>query len=201
MDQPLVIRKMIDINPKDESLSRLMSAAGRISALLSKAKVKKDAVSCLDEFLGAVYALIFARLGGFADRPKGVPIQPGRIDDRANEIAAGKIRTDGTWMAGFHFNGALFRIAAMYHRSLKVVLGKPTSREYAPQLLPEAAKAYLTWTSKVWQSTSNEAVYSEVNHLKHSSDGLREGRAVKFSVAVEAIEELLTLIESWSTQP
>jgi hypothetical protein len=104
-------------------------------------------------------------------------------------------------MAGFHFNGALFRIAAAYHRGLKVVLGEPKSRKYAPALQSNAAALYRAWKSSDWQSRSNEAVYQEVNGLKHTPQGIYEGRTVHFNQAVEAVEELLNLIESWATQP
>ena len=103
-------------------------------------------------------------------------------------------------MVGFHFNGALFRIAAAYHRVMKVVLGEPKSKEYAPALQPRAAAPYRTWKSRDWESRSNQAVYKEVNDLKHTPQGVYEGRKVQFNEAVEAVEELLDLIESWEAQ-
>jgi hypothetical protein len=53
---------------------------------------------------------------------------------RAAQIAGGQLRFDGKWMAGFHFNSALFRIAAVYHRILKIVVGRPTNRDEVPTL-------------------------------------------------------------------
>jgi hypothetical protein len=202
MSSPLVIQEIVEINLRDQDFTNLAGAAGRISILLKLPKVTPDkaAVGCLDDFLGGVYALIFARLGGYTDR-LAVPIEPDKVAIRAEQIAKGKVRTDGKWMAGFHFNSALFRIAAAYHRGLKVVLGDPKSREFAPALQPKAAALYRTWRSSDWQSRSNEAVYREVNDLKHTPQGVYEGRTVQFKEAVEAVEELLDLIETWALQP
>ena len=104
-------------------------------------------------------------------------------------------------MAGFHFNSALFRIAAAYHRALKVVLAEAQSRDFAPALQPRAAALYRQWNSKDWSSARNEDVYKEVNHLKHTPKGVYEGRIVQFKDEMDAIEELLDLIESWARQP
>lgn len=202
MPSSLVVRKVVEVNVQDPLVGALASAASRISALLKLSKVAASpaAVGCLDDFLGAIYALIFAQLEGFADRI-GVPIEADKILRRAEQTAVGTVRTDGQWMAGFHFNSGLFRIAAAYHRALKVVLGEPQSREFAPALQPRAAKLYLSWNSRGWKSGRNEDVYKEVNHLKHTPKGVYEGRTVRFKHAVEAAEELLDLIESWARQP
>jgi hypothetical protein len=196
------MQEILEIDLRDQVFTELARAARRISVLLKLPKVASDpaAFGCSDDFLGGVYALIFARLGGFSDR-LGAPIEPDKVVIRAEQIATGKVRTDGKCMAGFHFNGALFRISAAYHRGLKVVLGDPNSREYAPALQPRAAALYGAWKSSRWQSRSTEAVYREVNGLKHMPQGLYEGRRVQFKEAVEAVEELLDLIESWASQP
>jgi hypothetical protein len=197
-----VVQEMIEIDRGNEDLWPLAGAASRISALLRLEKVRREqaALGCLDDFLGAIYAMIFARLTGFTDRV-GVPIELDKVSIRAEQIALGRVRTDGKWMAGFHFNSALFRIAAAYHRALKIVLEELTSKEYAPALRPRAAERYRAWKSKDWQSTCNEAVYAEVNHLKHTPEGVYEGRQVQFKDALSATEELLELIEAWAFQP
>ncbi len=196
------MQEIFEIDLGNQVFANLALAAGRIAALLKLPKVTPNpaAVGCLDDFLGGVYALIFARNGGYADR-LNVPIEPDKVVIRAEQIAMGRVRTNGKWMAGFHFNSALFRIAAAYHRGLKVALGEPKSRECASALQPRAAALYRTWKSSDWQSCRNEAVYREVNGLKHTPQGFYESRTVQFSEAVEAVEELLNLIESWANQP
>lgn len=199
MNSSLVIQEIVEIDIKDQVFADLTNAAGRICTLLRLPKVTGSpaALGCLDDFLGSVYALIFAKLGGFADRV-GVPIEPDKVVSRAEQITMGRVRTDGRWMAGFHFNGALFRIAGAYHRGLKVVVGEPKSREYACTLQPKAAALYRTWKSSEWESRGIKAVHDQVNDLKHTPQGVYEGRKVQFKEALKAVEELLNLIESWA---
>lgn len=85
---------------------------------LPKVKADADMSSCLDEFLGAIYALIFAKQRRFADRV-GRPVDPTAYSKRAEQLGRGEVRVDGKWMAGFFFNSAILRISAVYHRSLR----------------------------------------------------------------------------------
>ncbi len=86
--------------------------------------VLAEAQSSLDDFLGAVYALIRAKYKKFQDRP-GRQIDINFVAQRAKRIAAGNIKTDGLWIEGLYFfNNALFRTAAVYHRMLQVVAGQ-----------------------------------------------------------------------------
>jgi hypothetical protein len=124
----------LDLN--DPTEARLASCARRIGQLLAAPAVaaNADVESSLDDFLGAVYALIQAKKKNFQDRPgRRVKINP--VAQRAARIAAGHVKTDGLWIAGFYFNNALFRTAAVYHRILKVATG---TDGYVPALqLPE----------------------------------------------------------------
>ena len=43
-----------------------------------------------------------------------------------------------------------------------------------------------------------DRVYDEVNDLKHTPGGLHSGRTVTFTEAVEAVDEILDLIEAWN---
>ena len=137
----------------DATNAELAKTASRIAVLLKlpRAQTNPDLFGCLDDFLGAIYALIFAKQCDFKDRV-AIPIELDKVVKRAEQLAAGDVRTDGKWMAGFHFNSALFRMAAAYHRALKVVVGKPKTKEYAPALQPQVAKRYLQWTSQAWQT-------------------------------------------------
>lgn len=80
----------------------LASAAARISNLLSIPTIQADAnlAGSLDDFLGAVYALIFAKREDFADRTART-IDITAVQKRAAQLAAGVMRSDGKWMAGF----------------------------------------------------------------------------------------------------
>jgi oligoribonuclease (3'-5' exoribonuclease) len=96
-------------------------------------------------------------------------------------------------LAGFYFNSALFRIAAAYHRGLKVVSGKETCRLYKPDLLKCVKPEF-----PEWQHTNLDDVYDEVNDLKHKAEGLFNSRNISRKKAKAAVAELLELLELWS---
>ena len=99
-------------------------------------------------------------------------------------------------MAGFHFNGALFRIAASYHRGLKVVAQKETTRKWKQELLPDVEGAF-----PAWKHQNLDEVYNEVNDLKHTAEGKFNFREVDLEGAKAAVEELLELFELWGGLP
>lgn len=185
----------IDLN--DGTYAELSKSAGRIGKLLSSPTVQAnpDVAGSLDDFLGAVYALVLARQGDFADRPSR-PIEIAAVVKRAEQIAAGEVRTHGKWMAGFHFNSALFRTAAVYHRILKIVVG---AEGYVPKLRPQAQELYRTWKHNDWTSHRLDMVYGQVNDLKHTPRGVHDQRTVAYQDCVAAVGELLDLMEAWVT--
>jgi hypothetical protein len=176
----------------DPTEARLAGCARRISQPLKSPAVtaNAEAQSSLDDFLGAVYALIRATQEGFRDRP-GRPIAIKPVAQRAARIAAGHLKRDGLWIAGFYFNNALFRTAAVYHRILKVVTGRPTG--YVPALQPVALARY-----PGWNSANLNTVHGQVNELKHEPQGIYHGRTVTYAEALKAACDLLDLIEAWA---
>ena len=97
-------------------------------------------------------------------------------------------------MAGFDFNSALFRIAAAYHRGLKVVSGNETDDHLKkPKLLKCVERQF-----PKWQHKNLDRVYKEVNHLKRTPKGLFHSRDVSLDKARAAVAELLELFELWS---
>ena len=179
--------------------AEIARSASRIASLLqtTKARSSPDLLGSLDDFLGAVYALLYAKQHDFVDRPGPIEIQA--VLKRAEEIEAGQVRPCGPWMAGFHFNSALFRTAAVYHRVLKIVVGR---RNGGVTPLRAAAKLlYRQWKNEEWSSVNVEKVYKQVNGLKHDPQGTYEGREVQYQEAVSAAGELLDLIEPWVNAP
>lgn len=180
----------LSLDLSDPIYAALTGYAKRISKLLTAPAVQAnaDAAGSLDDFLGAIYALIQAKQHSFTNRSG--PIDITAVEKRAAQIAVGRVRTDGKWIAGFYFNNALFRTAAVYHRFLKVITGKGG---YVPALRPIAQGLYPSWT------TANlDTVHSQVNDLKHTPRGVHDQRSATYAVTVNAIGELLELIESWA---
>jgi hypothetical protein len=173
----------------DPTYGSLSGYADRIGKLLTAPTLlaNPEIAGSLDDFLGAVYALIQAKHHGFKDRPdRGIDI--GAVQKRAAKIATGHVRTDGKWIAGFYFNNALFRTAAVYHRVLRIVVGQVDT---AHALLPKAQKLYPHWTNG-----KLVLVHRQVNGLKHEPGGVYLERAVGYLDTVAAVGELLDLIEA-----
>jgi hypothetical protein len=186
----------LELDLSDPTNRDLAGLGRRLDALLNKPRVLTDdnIAGTLDEFLGALYALILARVQGFADRTPGTPIEIPVLQRRSAQIASGRVRLDGAWMAGFHFNSALLRLAAVYHRALKILTG---AGDYVNPLLTKLDPIYRGWTGQSWSNTNIDRLHHEVNDLKHSPQGLYGGRNVAYAVAVAAVDELLQLLEAW----
>lgn len=191
---------VLEVDRTDATHSRLASFAGRIKALLDEPKVQADAYlrHALDDFLGAIYALFFARHFHFADRPMGTQPEPDKVQLRAEQVANGRLRIDGQWMAGFHFNSALLRIAAVYHRVLRVLANDHRRNvwvdELQNKLLTDAR--YAAWPGRPWSFANLQVIHTEVNRLKHDGAGVGLGRDARYAQALDAIEELLILLEA-----
>lgn len=180
----------------------LIEFAGRIGALLDSQKVQSSASmrASLDDLLGAVYSLIYARHHDYDDRQQSLGPQDIRaVRVRASDMSLGRVRTEGKWTAGYYFNNSLFRVAAIYHRALKIVTGKKEGdKVYLDTLRPIAESLFQNWENRGWISTNLAKLHKEVNELKHTPGGIYQGRDVQFSEAISAVDELLTLIEAWA---
>jgi hypothetical protein len=153
--------------------------------------------ACLDDLLGAVYSLMYAKHYKFVSRPQALGQKDvGNVLIRANKMAASKLRTEGKWTAGFYFNNALFRTAAVYHRALKILTGNEQSKKWVWELEPDAMKRYKGARNTPWVNKNVSEVHDEVNDLKHTSSGIINGRDVAFETAIAAVSETLELIEA-----
>jgi hypothetical protein len=182
---------LAQIDILDPTYATLSRAASRIATLLKPPMAKSNAElpASLDDFLGVVYALISAKKDGFKNRPdRSISILA--VEKLARQMASGKLRTDGKWIAGFHFNSALFRTAAVSHRILQIVVGRDDN---VPTLCDEAEKLYSKWSG-----VNVRKVCSEVNKLKHRCKALLERRNVAYEDALAAVGALLDLIEVWT---
>jgi hypothetical protein len=151
-------------------------------------------LACLDDLLGAVYSLFYARHHQFADRTKSLAAPDiGNVQVRATDMAQLKVRTEGRWTAGYYFNSALFRIASVYHRALQYFVGTQERME----VLVKRTREWFRASAATWSSVALKKVNEEVNGLKHVPEGIFAGRNIAFGDAVEAVRELLTLLEAF----
>jgi hypothetical protein len=181
---------------KDQEFAKLPVLAGRIAQLLdAKPPVKQSLQACLDDLLGAVYSLMYAKHYKFVSRPQALGQKDiGNVLIRARKMAASKLRTEGKWTAGFYFNNALFRTAAVYHRALKILTGNEQTKKWVWELEPDAINRYKCVRNAPWANKNVSDVHDEVNDLKHTSSGIIEGRDVEFETAIAAVSEILELI-------
>jgi hypothetical protein len=129
----------------DPEFVKLAALAGHIAQLLSpKPPIKTSLQACLDDLLGAVYSLMYAKHYKFVGRPQALGQKDiGNVLIRARKMAVSKLRTEGKWTAGFYFNNALFRTSAVYHRALKILTGNEQVKNiYMDKLEPDAQKCY-----------------------------------------------------------
>jgi hypothetical protein len=182
----------------DPEFLKLTTLAERIAQLLNfKPQPKQSLQACLDDLLGAVYSLMYAKHFKFSSRPQALGQNDiGNVLIRARKMAVSKLRTEGKWTAGFYFNNALFRTSAVYHRAVKILAESEESREYLDKLEPIAKQRYEDARHASWSNTNVRKVHDEVNGLKHTSSGISGGRGVEFDIAVEAVGEILDLIEA-----
>lgn len=191
---------LLQIDLTDNVYQTLAGFGGKLATLLNNSKIQSDknVVGVLDDLLGAVYSLILARHHHFDDRTDR-PIEIDKVQKRALQIQDGDVRIDGKWIAGWHFNSALFRIAAVYHRLLKVCAGDPATKDYVPTLLPKVEAFYQEWKMVKWSNDHVRAIHDEVNALKHTPQGVHSARTATFDDALASIGELVDLVAAWSS--
>jgi hypothetical protein len=193
-------KSQIKASTRDVTTCKILPAlAGRIATQLEKHASSPAILACLDDLLGAVYSLFYSMRHEYADRA-GKSLSPFDMKNvivRAKDMSQGRVREDGKWTAGFYFNNALFRLAAVYHRTLKVLTRDEFSELSVGELALIAEKAFRTATSgSNWQNLNLAKINTQVNRLKHRSKGIYKGRDVLFVQVLKGLDELLVLIET-----
>ncbi len=179
-------------------MDELQLLAKRIAEQLSKHATKPGHSACLDDLLGAVYSLFYAARHGYEDRTsKSLSNEDMKhVIVRANDMAHGKVREDGKWTAGFYFNNALFRLAAIYHRELKLLTNTDSHKDDGlKKLVLQVHERYESKRETKWKNCNLEKIHLAINKLKHSPNGAYHGRDVTFDQAKGAVHELIDLLE------
>jgi hypothetical protein len=141
-------------------------------------------------YLGALHGLCRAmelryRDGAVPDRRA----YAAQLTKGFRRLSRGHQALKGQWLAGFYFNDGLFRLSAVYARSLKIA----TKASGRPNIscLRDLAVAKGLMKPSACQALST--VQQDVNDLKHN-DGLLPSRRTNLATAVSAAEEAVELL-------
>lgn len=150
-------------------------------------------------YLGALHALARAVELGFRDRVGSIPARSYSRDltRRLKRFGDGKLSLKRQWLAGFYFNDATFRLAALYERGLKAATGGK-GQENVPCLRQIAIAKGLMSESDF---RALDAVRKDINHLKHRDGLLLKGRTVPLRRAIVAAREALQLLAIVAGKP
>src|SRR5262249_21421573 len=115
---------------------------------------------------------------------------------RVGLIAKAKLRVDGAWAAGFYFDSALARMAAVFDRVVKRTARRkgllpPRGSGNGPSLRDLLSALSL---DSFFQGKLGD-VYREVNRLKHDAEGHAARRGVTMADATAAFTQMLALLE------
>lgn len=166
--------------PKRDSLRQLPALDPRLvtaSATLSKLIMDVPRLGdLLDLAAGALASLIKANQLEYQDRKVELPPEyyP-KLSERVRKMGDGTLPPRGLWISGYYFNSALLRLAAGRDQLRRVLSKVNKQRPGAVQELP------------------TDDLHEEGGRLKHQLSGLKK-RNVQFDNAVEALEEMLSII-------
>jgi hypothetical protein len=152
-----------------EGASKEISAVASILATLNT-DIKEE-LSLLGTLLGALYGLQRAVELDFLDRTgSALPTDyTAELSDVARQIARGKV-AESQWLAGFYFNSAIHRLAALNERLTKYVFG--SKKDVCADLRKEN------------------------NKFKHEIEGLISGREIDIPKAVSAVTKLAQVMKN-----
>lgn len=170
----------------------------RIATTINNAPVSRLPMLAARGFLvGAVYSLFQANRLGYQARA-GASLgdtYQAELCAVADGLASGRVPESGPWLAGYYFAAAKFRLAVLFERSLKMLLGKNGIRK---DLQEEAvARGLLSSEDAAWL----ENVFRDFNEVKHVGDVMKSLQKIDtIDDAVRVAELLAGLLQRISSQ-
>lgn len=132
----------------------------------------------LDLLAGALYSLNRAVELGFTDRPGDLkPNYRENLAKRLRRMFVGQPPQSGLWLAGMHFNSALFRVAAAYRRC-QDAFKRAERRQGTPHPV-------------LFETHDLTEIRDECNRLKHDFEGILAGRKAAVARTIKAVNELI----------
>jgi hypothetical protein len=166
---------------------RLAACCRSIHTLLLDLPSDLAIVDTLDYLLGATYGLLKARKASFRNRPQAhLQHYEAHVAEYALNIACDK-KPHHLWLAGYHFNSGIQRLAAVFDR-FSLLLGQGGDKP-ARERMRAAVGPQPRWNK--WF-----AAYKEINAFKHGVEGRGRGRELTFDDAVKGIEQAVQAFEA-----
>lgn len=164
---------------------RLIHAAEKLSELVLALSYGRFG-ALLDLTIGGLASFIEAQRLKYDNREDPLPPEYyKKLSERTKKMASGTLPQHGRWLSGYYFNSGLMRLGAAREqiRKLLCVLDKQKNeaeRKLSPSLV----------------DTAIDELYQEYNQLKHDLLGLSGGRRVTFEQAVEALADLVEVLDA-----
>lgn len=141
----------------------------------------------VDITAGALASLIRAEELQYLDRiDEELPKEYyAKLSERVQKMTAGTLPPRGRWISGYYFNSALLRLGA--------------AREITKRLLDALDKGKRHQGPNL-KAMKFDKLYGEYCSLKHNLRSLRVGRKVTFEQALEALDELIAVLDKRRAQ-
>ena len=162
-------------DPVNVELSAFGTRIRKLVDAVADSSAESDFMDSLYHIVGAVYALLLANKLGFKDTTNPTA-KAGAVRKRSLQLSRGIVHVEEAWMAGFHFQNALLRIATVYQGRLETV-AKQRKGQFP-------------------QGGSLRKITNEIIGLTHEARGRYTKRRVSYQDAVNAVRELLDLLET-----
>jgi len=162
---------------------RLSATAKKLAKLIPA--MPKQLRDSLDLEVGALASLIRAHDLDYQDRPDPLSDEYyNTLHDRVMKMSEGTLPPKGRWLSGYYFNSALLRLGASADKTDGIL-----------RLLERQTKRVDKQSKRLSPRLELNKVLGECRLLKHDLAGLGQGRRVKFDEAVEALYNLVSVLE------
>lgn len=168
---------------------RLLALAGKVAYLPSDTQARRGIKGVM---LGAVYGLIRAEELGYEPRI-GESLGPSYDDELVETGTAllGGSAPPRQWLSGFYWGSALLRMAAVYERTLRLLLSDDKSKRF--ELEKNALSEGIVTEQEI---TNLRWAFHDANVMKHADGKLLKVRKLKsIHDATTAAEQLYEMLQ------
>jgi hypothetical protein len=123
---------------------------------------------------------------------------PGRLGEFSEELDAvlatigeGRAPDQARWLAGYHFNSALFRLSFAAERALKLRLGLPRTLTFGESIGEAEDRGAITHE----EATQLHRLRNDINWVKHDPAEWRQRQIKTLDDAIQLVPLIVNLIQ------